>query len=195
MGSVFRLLVRKPHRTCSLIFPKLIIEQIQNGTYETEPFNKSKLISPFVRYRETFQVAPKYGLSSCQIEKVMTTVSGAIFCYITNTSEFEANNRKISTEEYSTRFCQNENFYENFTEVQNLLGASKTEYVIVRNPISRFLSGFVNKCIREEAFRVHRPSMGTRNSRSPILYAARGSYPIEDIIMKVTTSSSVKGSA
>ncbi|KAK6751103.1 hypothetical protein RB195_002836 [Necator americanus] len=35
----------------------------------------------------------------------------------------------------------------------------------------------------------------TRNSRSPPLYAARGKHPMEGIIMKLKTPSSVKGSA
>ncbi|EPB69506.1 hypothetical protein ANCCEY_11412 [Ancylostoma ceylanicum] len=112
-----------------------IVEQIKNGTYTNGPFNSSEL------------VAPAYNLSSCQIEKVMTTISGSIFCYITNTSEFVAQKRRISTETYTTRLCLNQNSYENFTAVQEVLGASKTEYTIVRDPISRFLSGFVNKCI------------------------------------------------
>ncbi|EYC26383.1 hypothetical protein Y032_0010g1124 [Ancylostoma ceylanicum] len=126
-----------------------IVEQIKNGTYTNGPFNSSELVAPFIRYRETFQVAPAYNLSSCQIEKVMTTISGSIFCYITNTSEFVAQKRRISTETYTTRLCLNQNSYENFTAVQEVLGASKTEYTIVRDPISRFLSGFVNKCIEE----------------------------------------------
>ncbi|EYC26379.1 hypothetical protein Y032_0010g1123 [Ancylostoma ceylanicum] len=128
------------------------VEQIKNGTYDTGPFNRSDLIAPFIRYRETFQVAPAYNLSSCQIEKVMTTISNAVFCYITNASEFVANSRRISTEKYSTRLCLNQNFYENFTAVQELLGTSKTEYTIVRDPVSRFLSGFVNKCIGEGSY-------------------------------------------
>ncbi|KAK6744347.1 hypothetical protein RB195_011196 [Necator americanus] len=37
-----------------------------------------------------------------------------------------------------------------------------------------------------------RPCMETRNSKSPPLYAGRGSHPMEGIIMKLTTSSSVK---
>ncbi|KIH59850.1 hypothetical protein ANCDUO_09908 [Ancylostoma duodenale] len=110
------------------------VEQIKNGTYDTSPFNRSELIAPFIRYRETFQVARKYKLSSCQIEKVMSTISGSIFCYITNTTEFIANNRTISTEQYNTRLCLNQNLYENFTAVQRLLGCSKTEYAIVRDP-------------------------------------------------------------
>ncbi|CAJ0590308.1 unnamed protein product [Cylicocyclus nassatus] len=67
-----------------------IIEKIQNADYEVAPFNESK-------------VAPKYRLAVCQIEKVMTTVMDAIFCYLTNTTEFMLNNRTISTETFAER--------------------------------------------------------------------------------------------
>ncbi|KAK6761917.1 hypothetical protein RB195_022854 [Necator americanus] len=38
-------------------------------------------------------------------------------------------------------------------------------------------------------------SMGTRNSRNPLLYAGRGGHPVEGTVMKLTISLSVKGSA
>ncbi|KHJ96998.1 hypothetical protein OESDEN_03031 [Oesophagostomum dentatum] len=80
-----------------------VIERITANQYDTAPFNRSGLIPPFFRYRELFLVVPKYYLSFCMIEKVMTTISNAIFCFITNTSEFRANNRRISTETYAIR--------------------------------------------------------------------------------------------
>ncbi|EYC26384.1 hypothetical protein Y032_0010g1125 [Ancylostoma ceylanicum] len=126
-----------------------LIRRIKNGSYNTAPFEKSRLIPPFFRYKETFQVAPKYHLSSCIIEKVMSTITDAIFCYITNTSEFTANNRTISTEVYAQRFCVDRNVVLGFDSLQNVLGDSRVQYSIVRDPIDRFLSGFVDKCINE----------------------------------------------
>ncbi|KAK5965004.1 hypothetical protein GCK32_008257, partial [Trichostrongylus colubriformis] len=93
-------------------------------------------------------VAPDYHLSFCRIEKVMTTIFDGIFCYINNKTEFEASNRKISTELYQTRFCGNGNVYPNLTGVDEAIGTRRTEFVVVRHPIDRFLSGFADKCIR-----------------------------------------------
>ncbi|KAL6741697.1 hypothetical protein Aduo_014926 [Ancylostoma duodenale] len=102
-----------------------VIKQVKSRSYDTSPFEKSTLIPPFFGYKEEYQVAPKYHLSSCIIEKVMSTITEAIFCYITNTTEFTANHRSISTEVY---------------------------YSVVRDPIDRFLSGFVDKCIKYKLF-------------------------------------------
>ncbi|KAK6756195.1 hypothetical protein RB195_014535 [Necator americanus] len=78
----------------------------------------------------------------------MTTITAAIFCYLTNTSEFLLNNRTISTEEYYRRFCLDQNDM-TYDEVHNTLGSSRVEYAVVRDPVERFLSGFVDKCINE----------------------------------------------
>ncbi|ETN86611.1 hypothetical protein NECAME_16252 [Necator americanus] len=77
----------------------------------------------------------------------MTTITAAIFCYLTNTSEFLLNNRTISTEEYYRRFCLDQNDM-TYDEVHNILGSSRVEYAVVRDPVERFLSGFVDKCIK-----------------------------------------------
>ncbi|KIH52895.1 hypothetical protein ANCDUO_16994, partial [Ancylostoma duodenale] len=96
-----------------------------------------------------FPVAPKYHLSTCSIEKVATTINTAVICYINNRTAFLANNRKISTEVFETRFCGNSNHYTNITAVQHLLGEKRIEYVTIRNPIYRFLSGYTDKCINK----------------------------------------------
>ncbi|WKY09859.1 hypothetical protein Q1695_002314 [Nippostrongylus brasiliensis] len=126
-----------------------VIQQIKNASYITAPFDEMNLIPPFYRYSEFFRVAPKYHLSACHIEKVMTTIVDAIFCFINNATEFTANDRRISTEIYETRFCGDENLHTNMARAREALGTPRVEFAVVRHPISRFLSGFVDKCIRE----------------------------------------------
>ncbi|EYC26386.1 hypothetical protein Y032_0010g1126 [Ancylostoma ceylanicum] len=126
-----------------------VVERIKTGKYDTAPFNRTHLIPPFYQYREAFVVAPTYHLSSCKIEKVMTTITDAIFCYLTNTTEFLADNRTISTEEYHIRFCLDQNMHVDYEKLHSILGDSAIEYAVVRHPIERFLSGFIDKCINE----------------------------------------------
>ncbi|EYC30948.1 hypothetical protein Y032_0004g1869 [Ancylostoma ceylanicum] len=99
------------------------------------------------RDRPYFPIAPRYHLSVCSITKVASTINTAIFCYINNRTAFLAGNRRISKESYHTRFCGDSNHYRNLTTVQHLLGDKRIEYVAIRNPISRFLSGYTHICI------------------------------------------------
>ncbi|KAL6741695.1 hypothetical protein Aduo_014924 [Ancylostoma duodenale] len=126
-----------------------VVERVKSDNYDAAPFNKTDLILPFFRYQEGFVVAQSYHLSSCKIEKVMTTITDAIFCYFTNRTEFLANNRTISTEQFRTRFCLDQNMHVGYEKLHSSLGEPRLEYAVVRHPIERFLSGFIDKCINE----------------------------------------------
>ncbi|RCN32585.1 hypothetical protein ANCCAN_21610 [Ancylostoma caninum] len=82
----------------------------------------------------------------------MTTITEAIFCYITNTTECSANHRTISTEVYAKRFCADQNAVLWYDLLQDVMGESRIQYSVVRDPIDRFLSGFVDKCIKYGLF-------------------------------------------
>ncbi|RCN30209.1 hypothetical protein ANCCAN_24025, partial [Ancylostoma caninum] len=125
-----------------------VVERVKIGNNDPAPFNRTDLIVPFFRYQEGFVVAPSYHLSSCKIEKVMTTIADAIFCFLTNRTEFLANNRTISTEQFHTRFCLDQNRQVGYEKLHNSLGEPRLEYAVVRHPIERFLSGFIDKCIK-----------------------------------------------
>ncbi|CAJ0588761.1 unnamed protein product [Cylicocyclus nassatus] len=79
----------------------------------------------------------------------MSTTVDAIFCYLTNTTEFIANNRSISTEEHTSRFCRFQNRHLVYDELNDIVGKSRVQFATVRHPVQRFLSGFVDKCICE----------------------------------------------
>ncbi|VDL80108.1 unnamed protein product [Nippostrongylus brasiliensis] len=125
-----------------------IYHQIKNGTYDTAPFEKSSLMPPFYSFSEKFLISPRYKISQCLIEKVISTITEAIFCYIDNPVEFEANNRTISTESYEIRFCEERHQRSSALAARDAVGRDRIEFALVRDPIDRFLSGFVDKCIK-----------------------------------------------
>ncbi|WKY07518.1 hypothetical protein Q1695_007185 [Nippostrongylus brasiliensis] len=79
----------------------------------------------------------------------MVTLSDAIFCYITNSTEFNAKNRIISKERFKYRFCGSQNTAHNLTAALRAVRPPRFQLTLVRHPIEKFLSGFVDKCIIE----------------------------------------------
>ncbi|CAB3405356.1 unnamed protein product [Caenorhabditis bovis] len=114
---------------------------------------RQPLVPPFIDLDREYAIAPKYNLSICRIKKSMSTLMSGISCVLFDTDTFLRLNRSI-TETWSRRFCANKNEYSRIGEVKWRMGAARanfTKIAVVRNPISRFVSFFINKCIQEAA--------------------------------------------
>ncbi|KAK6749409.1 hypothetical protein RB195_001801 [Necator americanus] len=124
-----------------------IIEQIESETLQTAPFIAEHLVPPFYNYWSVYVTSPPFNLSTCLVEKTMTTLRSAIMCFLSFHDEFVDRNRTISTESHSTRYCYEDNTFYNFSDAQASTKGNQTMFSLVRHPIDRFLSGYVNKCI------------------------------------------------
>ncbi|EYB90906.1 hypothetical protein Y032_0212g2229 [Ancylostoma ceylanicum] len=111
--------------------------------------NMSSIIPPFFRFREEYLVAKKYRLATCQIEKVMSTIRGGMFCYLTDSKNFTAHNRKISQEHWGNSFCKRRHIRKDLDKIYKELGQKTTVFAIVRDPFDRLISGYVDKCMKE----------------------------------------------
>ncbi|RCN29121.1 hypothetical protein ANCCAN_25122 [Ancylostoma caninum] len=127
-------------------------EELEKMTQQKPVVNISGILPPFHRFEQAILVTPKYNLATCQIEKIMSTVRDGIFCYLTNTTEFLAHNRTISTEYWTTRFCGNQFLYYDLDKAMEDYNHNLTLFSVIRHPIDRFLSGYVDKCINEKHY-------------------------------------------
>ncbi|WKY07527.1 hypothetical protein Q1695_007190 [Nippostrongylus brasiliensis] len=109
------------------------LEQVRNATFNTAPFDRSHLLPPFINYDEQFHV--------------MSTLLDAISCYITNSKEFNSGNRAISKTRKVTRLCRDQTIACNLTAALSAVKPPRRQIALIRHPIERFLSGFVDKCI------------------------------------------------
>ncbi|CAJ0950996.1 unnamed protein product, partial [Mesorhabditis belari] len=112
--------------------------------------DRCSLVPPFIEYESRQMIAPKFGISSCVIYKNFSTVMTSIICYIYDIFEYETHVSKLIADTYVVRFCKGKNEYTSFRAFKNMkpgIHQSWTNFVLVREPTERFLSGFINKCI------------------------------------------------
>ncbi|KAL6733791.1 hypothetical protein Aduo_004408 [Ancylostoma duodenale] len=116
--------------------------------------DESSIIPPYFRFREEYLVVKKYSLATCQIEKVRTTIHDGIFCYLTDSKNFTAHNRTIGKESWKNRFCSDRrHWHYDLNRIYEELGPNPILFTIVRDPVDRFISGYVDKCLKEHAQR------------------------------------------
>ncbi|CAJ0604448.1 unnamed protein product [Cylicocyclus nassatus] len=107
------------------------------------------------RYARIFPflvAAPKYNLMACLIQKSMSTVMSAIMCYLFREKEFISHGRSILSELDDIDFCEKKNRHgdvEGMIIHLNITDLSAWKFIMVtREPVDRFLSGFLDRCIR-----------------------------------------------
>ncbi|GMT36963.1 hypothetical protein PFISCL1PPCAC_28260 [Pristionchus fissidentatus] len=112
-------------------------------------------IPKFKQLETRIRVANNYKLMTCIIQKSMSTVMTAIMCYLFNENEFTAAGREFARECTAVRFCQGKNEFPQVLGVRkgyNISTKAETKKwkftMITRDPVDRFLSGYVDKCIR-----------------------------------------------
>lgn len=106
-------------------------------------------------------IAPKYRFVACLIQKSLSTLLETVMCLLFDEERFLARNRTLHTEFGETRLCLHQNEINNYVSL--IRRALRTRFgmedpaaldtfhwlAIVRDPVERFLSGFVDKCIRQ----------------------------------------------
>ncbi|CAI5443024.1 unnamed protein product [Caenorhabditis angaria] len=127
------------------------LDNLIKKTMDEAEIKGKSLIPAFIDFDREYAIAPYYNLSICRIKKSMSTLMSGISCVLYDTDDFFKNNRSI-LEVWSRRYCADKNEYRRLNEVKWTMGAAHhtfSKIVVIRNPISRFISFFSNKCIFE----------------------------------------------
>ncbi|CEF64748.1 Sulfotransferase family-containing protein [Strongyloides ratti] len=115
--------------------------------------------------RSEYASAPKYKLNTCYTGKSFSSMSVGLFCYLFDEKSFLKNYKSAFNKGANRHLCQrrnrnilmrgvikdysNNNSTEFFNEWKNIY--------VVRNPISRFISGFVQICLLKIGLPVNHP--------------------------------------
>ncbi|KAI6174788.1 hypothetical protein M3Y97_00960200 [Aphelenchoides bicaudatus] len=108
----------------------------------------SRCLPKFLNLESRMRTAAQYKLAVCVIQKSMSTLLAATMCYLHNETSFVSAGRSFRHEYSNDRLCLKEN---EFDSVKKAIGGNDTTdwtlLTAVREPIDRFLSGYVDKCI------------------------------------------------
>ncbi|KHJ85315.1 hypothetical protein OESDEN_14962, partial [Oesophagostomum dentatum] len=114
---------------------------------------KADCVTPFAKIRPLIVTAPNHHMMSCIIQKSMSTVMSAIFCFLIREKEFVDAGRSILREYADIRLCEGRNEFKSVKAMQRGLRIRDEDLdmwrftVVTREPVDRFLSGFIDRCI------------------------------------------------
>ncbi|GMT28843.1 hypothetical protein PFISCL1PPCAC_20140, partial [Pristionchus fissidentatus] len=114
--------------------------------------------APFVPFKQRYRFTRRYNLIGCAIEKNFSTLLTAILCFLHDEKKFVSRERILVKEEFHHRFCGPRNEASTLEQSFKRIGGrneSTTLFAITRDPVDRFISGFVDKCLKEETWRSH----------------------------------------
>uniref|UniRef100_A0A7E4UZU5 Carbohydrate sulfotransferase n=1 Tax=Panagrellus redivivus TaxID=6233 RepID=A0A7E4UZU5_PANRE len=150
------------------VFVSLNSEELPNvsafGTNFSDPFWAQKLCrgtdiencsAKFKQMETRLRYSSKYNMSACIVQKNMSTMLQAIMCYLFDEDKFIASGRSVGRESHHGKFCNRKNEVDssdNSTKAvikMRSLMKNWNLFAIVREPVDRFLSGFVDKCVRQ----------------------------------------------
>uniref|UniRef100_A0A0N5BQG2 Sulfotransfer_1 domain-containing protein n=1 Tax=Strongyloides papillosus TaxID=174720 RepID=A0A0N5BQG2_STREA len=116
--------------------------------------DEKRCVKRFINLETRIRTSPKYNLISCLIQKNMSTLLQAIMCLLYDEILFLTNSRSLIYETSNIRLCKKLNeFNSPYKAIQNYnktIPKDSWRYIaITRNPVDRFISNFIDRCIRK----------------------------------------------
>ncbi|UMM41150.1 hypothetical protein L5515_017536 [Caenorhabditis briggsae] len=127
--------------------------RVLNGSAHEFCNNTDHCIRPFMRHETRYRVAPDYKMAHCVVHKSMSTVITGIMCYLYNRNYYLKVDKQMNMSEWDkAALCRGDNTFRHLKSLQKKYNVSQTggwSYsMITRDPIDRFVSGYVDRCIR-----------------------------------------------
>ena len=106
---------------------------------------------------EKFRTAPKlfvfynqhYNLANCGIPKSLSTITQTMLCFLSDPEDFKSRSLTMIEGNRRDRVCRRE-YTLRQPNIDRLTSRDWIHMAVVRNPIDRLISGFVDKCIAEK---------------------------------------------
>ncbi|CAJ0928965.1 unnamed protein product, partial [Mesorhabditis belari] len=129
-------------------------DSIYGGNYIGMCQNQTLCVGPYARFPSLLVVVPEYRMISCLNQKSLSTVMTGVFCFMNRPEEFLRQNRSLLREYGDIKMCHSANEYHGVWPIFRDLHVPIRQLkkwsfsMVARDPVDRFLSGFVDRCIR-----------------------------------------------
>uniref|UniRef100_A0A8R1DFM7 Carbohydrate sulfotransferase n=2 Tax=Caenorhabditis japonica TaxID=281687 RepID=A0A8R1DFM7_CAEJA len=127
-------------------------KRAKNISAQTLCAQKLACAPQFRKYETMLRVSPKYKMVNCVVQKSMSTMMTGAMCYLYDEMEYENTGRSFD-DEFNGRLCKSQNEFSSVNDVRNKYNISLRQTgwsfsMVVRHPIDRFVSGYVDRCVR-----------------------------------------------
>ncbi|CEF70108.1 Sulfotransferase family-containing protein [Strongyloides ratti] len=141
------------------------VKGYDNSTLNITQISITKFLKPEHFTLGYHVIAPKYNLTSCYIGKSLSSMTIGLFCYLYDEKKFLANYKTVINGGANRRICNSKNSYSSISNIsKEYTNGNKTEILknwkhlmIIREPVSRFISGFVQLCVLNIGLEINHP--------------------------------------
>ncbi|CAJ0955157.1 unnamed protein product, partial [Mesorhabditis belari] len=98
-------------------------------------------------------IAPDFNITLCVIFKNFSTVLRSIMCFLYNAESYQKEVKDLMDDKFEIRHCKNKNEFigdigeKKLQWFERESGKIFNRYSVTRDPIERFVSGFLDKCL------------------------------------------------
>uniref|UniRef100_A0A0N4ZJ56 Sulfotransfer_1 domain-containing protein n=1 Tax=Parastrongyloides trichosuri TaxID=131310 RepID=A0A0N4ZJ56_PARTI len=128
------------------------------NTFKCSNRKDNRRCAGFVKLsRQEFYVLPKNKISTCVIQKNFSSMMIAIMCYLFNENVFYKKNDHLADNQWDNLECRRRNFVRSNKDIINKYNYGNmnkylkewSSILIVRDPVDRFISGYMHHCSKE----------------------------------------------
>uniref|UniRef100_A0A0N5A1U7 Protoheme IX farnesyltransferase, mitochondrial n=1 Tax=Parastrongyloides trichosuri TaxID=131310 RepID=A0A0N5A1U7_PARTI len=132
---------------CNVPIYNISIDKYRNGKVFDNEMEK-QCIEAFNEFYPRYRITEKYKINYCNIDKNFSTMMTAIICYLENEKLFEK--KHFKDEIFNRRSCGKKNEGTDIEEIKRKFMKNDKDWIfiaVIRDPLERFVSGFVDKCV------------------------------------------------
>ncbi|PAV83783.1 hypothetical protein WR25_22943 [Diploscapter pachys] len=116
--------------------------------------NSTDCVAKYVRFETRYRISSEYKMAHCVVQKSMSSLMSAIMCYLYDSGKYRKHYDDFAQMK-AAKLCRPDNEFNDSGAIRKLYNLTEKNFrgwsfsMITRDPVERFVSGFVDRCIRK----------------------------------------------